>query len=158
MLYCKGIIKTLFDAGLVFPYNKMKPPPVTDGKRTVFMFRILRMVCAVVAAAAVVACVFLGIYLGMAAFWCAAAAALLFFALCMLFKYLQEEKEGRAEDGALSVAAREKENGATGASGSSGQTADGGTEGSPEDGVADGENSAAGGVSGKKAADENSKK
>ena len=82
------------------------------------MFKILRMVCAVIAAAAIVACVFLGIYLGMAAFWCAAAAALLFFALCMLFKYLQEEKEGKAEEGALSVAAREKANGAvSGASG-----------------------------------------
>ena len=67
------------------------------------MYKILRMVCAVIAAAAVVACVFLGIYLGMVAVWCAAAAALLFFALCMLFKYLQEEKEGKAEEGALSA-------------------------------------------------------
>ena len=78
------------------------------------MFKILRMVCAVIAAAAVVACVFLGIYLGIVAFWCGAAAALLFFALCMLFKYLQEEKEGKAEEGALSVAARLKESGSSG--------------------------------------------
>ena len=75
------------------------------------MYKILRMVCAVIAAAAIVACVFLGIYLGMVAFWCAAAAALLFFALCMLFKYLQEEKEGKSEDSALSSSAHEKEEG-----------------------------------------------
>ncbi len=87
------------------------------------MFKILRMVCAVIAAAAVVACVFLGIYLGMAAFWCGAAAALLFFALCMLFKYLQEEKEGKAEEGALSVAAREKESGSVASAKEDGENA-----------------------------------
>lgn len=87
------------------------------------MYKILRMVCAVIAAAAVVACVFLGIYLGMAAFWCGAAAALLFFALCMLFKYLQEEKEGKAEEGALSVAAREKESGSVASAKEDGENA-----------------------------------
>ena len=143
------------------------------------MFKILRMVCAVIAAAAIVACVFLGIYLGMAAFWCAAAAALLFFALCMLFKYLQEEKEGKAEEGALSVAAREKANGAV--SGASGKektaeddaagkrknaeaSGDYGEDNEPAEGEAPGEGAggfkksgAAGGVSGKKEA-KNSKK
>lgn len=140
------------------------------------MYKILRMVCAVIAAAAVVACVFLGIYLGMVAVWCAAAAALLFFALCMLFKYLQEEKEGKAEEGALSVAAREKESGSVASAKEDGENAaetadDGGSaEGdTPIESSPHGENGAAGGfeksgapsgksgTSGKKAA-KNSKK
>lgn len=58
------------------------------------MFKIIRTVCAVISACSVVAAAFLGMYSGMPAFWAAAAAALLFFALSMLFKYLQEEKEG----------------------------------------------------------------
>lgn len=62
------------------------------------MFKILRMVCAVIAAVAVAACIFLGIFLGMAAFWIAAACALLFFVCSMLFKYLQEEKEGKEKE------------------------------------------------------------
>lgn len=116
------------------------------------MYKILRMVCAVIAAAAVVACVFLGIYLGMVAVWCAAAAALLFFALCMLFKYLQEEKEGKAEEGALSVAAREKESGSVASAKEDGENAaetadDGGSaEGdTPIESGPHGENGAAGG-------------
>lgn len=116
------------------------------------MYKILRMVCAVIAAAAVVACVFLGIYLGMVAFWCGAAAALLFFALCMLFKYLQEEKEGKAEEGALSVAAREKESGSVASAKEDGEnaaeTADGGDSAKEEpraESGPHGENGAAGG-------------
>lgn len=120
------------------------------------MFKILRMVCAVIAAAAVVACVFLGIYLGIVAFWCGAAAALLFFALCMLFKYLQEEKEGKAEEGALSVAARLKESGSSGSAKKGAGENESGPHG--ENGAANIEKSGApGGASGKKEA-KNSKK
>ena len=106
------------------------------------MYKILRMVCAVIAAAAVVACVFLGIYLGMVAVWCAAAAALLFFALCMLFKYLQEEKEGKAEEGALSVAAREKESGSVASAKEDGSVASAKEDGSVASAKEDGKNAA----------------
>lgn len=64
------------------------------------MFKILRMICAVAAAALVTACLFAGIYAEtlVPAFGCAAAAALL-FVLCLLFKYLQEEKENKENAG-----------------------------------------------------------
>ena len=59
------------------------------------MYKILRMICAVIAAVLVTVCIFLAIYLSdtlVPALGCAAGAAL-FFVLCLLFKYLQEEKE-----------------------------------------------------------------
>ena len=62
------------------------------------MWKYLRMICAVVAAIAVAASVFIAIYLGMVPFWATLAGALLFFALSMLFKFLQEEREKDAGD------------------------------------------------------------
>lgn len=59
------------------------------------MYKIFRMICSIIAAVLVVACIFFGIYLGMLAFWCGAAGVLLFFVLSMFFKYLQEEKEAK---------------------------------------------------------------
>lgn len=58
------------------------------------MFKILRMLCAVASAVLVTVCIFVAIFAEtlVPAFGCAAAAALL-FVLCLLFKYLQEEKE-----------------------------------------------------------------
>lgn len=66
------------------------------------MFKILRMVCAIIAAACAVACIIVAVNWGMIPFWCFLAGGVLFFALCLLFKYLQEEKEGTAEGSALS--------------------------------------------------------
>ena len=57
------------------------------------MFKILRMVCSIVAAILVTACIFIFIYVNTLAGIACAAAALLFFVLTMLFKYLQEERE-----------------------------------------------------------------
>lgn len=61
------------------------------------MFKILRIICAVIAAVLVTACIFLAIYISetmVPALGCA-AGALLFFVLCLLFKHLQEEKENK---------------------------------------------------------------
>lgn len=63
------------------------------------MFKILRIICAVIAAVLVTVCIFLAIYISdtmVPALGCA-AGALLFFVLCLLFKHLQEEKEGKKE-------------------------------------------------------------
>lgn len=57
------------------------------------MFKILRMVCSILAAVLVTACIFLGIYIDLVACLGCAAAALLCFVLTLLFKYLQEEQE-----------------------------------------------------------------
>ena len=61
------------------------------------MFKALRIVCALAAAALAVACVFLGIFLGIVPFFCCVAGAVFFFALSMLFKFLQEDKEKKDE-------------------------------------------------------------
>ncbi len=57
------------------------------------MFKIFRMVFAIVAAIFVALCVPAGIFWDMIAVWACAGGALLFFALSMLFKYFQEERE-----------------------------------------------------------------
>lgn len=57
------------------------------------MYKYLRMICAVLAAALVLVCIFVGIYFGLTAFIGCAAGALLLFVLSMFFKYLQEEQE-----------------------------------------------------------------
>ncbi len=62
------------------------------------MWKILRIICAVAAAVLVTACIFLGIYVSfMAAIGCA-VGALFLFVLCMLFKYLQEEREEKQKN------------------------------------------------------------
>ena len=69
------------------------------------MFKILRIICAVIAAVLVTACIFLAIYISetmVPALGCA-AGALLFFVLCLLFKHLQEEKEGKKEVDAVEI-------------------------------------------------------
>ncbi len=69
------------------------------------MYKILRIICAVIAAVLVTACIFLAIYISdtmVPALGCA-AGALLFFVLCLLFKHLQEEKEGKKEVDAVEI-------------------------------------------------------
>ena len=58
------------------------------------MFKILRMICAIVAAACAVACVIVAVLWGMLPFWGCLAGGVFFFVLCLLFKFLQEDKEG----------------------------------------------------------------
>ena len=106
------------------------------------MFKILRMICAVAAAALVTACLFAGIYAEtlVPAFGCAAAAALL-FVLCLLFKYLQEEKEnkenaGKTPDIPFSAASGA---GAGSASGAADEGADGDLDTDADEGGADGD-------------------
>lgn len=57
------------------------------------MYKILRAAFAVAAAVLIALCVFAGILWDMIAVWACLGGALLFFALSMLFKFLQEEKE-----------------------------------------------------------------
>lgn len=57
------------------------------------MFKILRMVCAIIAAVAIALCVPAGIFWDMIAVWACLGGALLFFALSMLFKFLQEDRD-----------------------------------------------------------------
>lgn len=69
------------------------------------MYKILRIICAVIAAVLVTACIFLAIYISetmVPALGCA-AGALLFFVLCLLFRHLQEEKEGKKEVDAVEI-------------------------------------------------------
>ena len=61
------------------------------------MFKFLRIACALIAAALAAVCVLVGVFTE--SLWAAigvAAVAALFFALCLLFKYLQEEQEEKA--------------------------------------------------------------
>ena len=61
------------------------------------MFKFLRIACALIAAALAAVCVLVGVFTK--SLWAAigvAAGAALFFALCLLFKYLQEEQEEKA--------------------------------------------------------------
>ena len=60
------------------------------------MYKVFRMIFAVIAAALAVACVVLGIYFGLSAALLCAAGTLLFFVGSMFFKYLQECKEERS--------------------------------------------------------------
>ncbi|HIY45363.1 MAG TPA: hypothetical protein H9731_02495 [Candidatus Borkfalkia excrementipullorum] len=93
------------------------------------MFKILRMICAIIAAACAVACVIVAVNWGMLPFWGCLAGGVFFFVLCLLFKFLQEDKEGRAGDSALSVGSK------GGQDGSEDSSAEGDT--SPSDDAAD---------------------
>lgn len=62
------------------------------------MYKWLRISFACLAAVLCAVAVFLGIYLGMLAFLVCAAAAVLLFVLSMFFRYLQQEKEGVADE------------------------------------------------------------
>ena len=72
------------------------------------MYKWLRIIFAVLAAVLVAACVFVAILWDMLPFWICLAGAVLFFLLSLLFKYLQEESEGRAKS-ALDVAREQQE-------------------------------------------------
>lgn len=71
------------------------------------MYKILRMVFAIIAAVLVAACIFVALYVSMLAFWCVIGGALLCFALSMFFKYLQEEKESKEKQTASPAAEEE---------------------------------------------------
>ena len=62
------------------------------------MFKILRMICAIIAAACAVACVVVAVIWGS-------------IALCLLFKFLQEDKEGTSGESALSAGSDAEQNG-----------------------------------------------
>ena len=64
------------------------------------MYKIMRMIFALIAAVLVAMCVPAGIFWDMIAVWCCAGGALLFFVLSMLFKYFQEEREKKDEPSA----------------------------------------------------------
>ncbi len=70
------------------------------------MFKILRAAFAIAAAILVALCVPAGIFWDMLAVWCMAGGALLFFVLSMLFKFLQEEREGNSPSSAKEDAAQ----------------------------------------------------
>lgn len=72
------------------------------------MYKWLRIIFAVLAAVLVAACVFVAILWDMLPFWICLAGAVLFFLLSLLFKYLQEEGEGRAKS-ALDIAREQQE-------------------------------------------------
>lgn len=79
------------------------------------MFKFLRIACALIAAALAAVCVLVGVFTE--SLWAAigvAAGAALFFAFCLLFKYLQEEQEEKA------AKARQAQNGAGAAQNSEG--------------------------------------
>lgn len=57
------------------------------------MYKILRIICCVISAALLAACVFIFVYLGVVWGITTVVAAGAFFALTMLFKGLQEDKE-----------------------------------------------------------------
>ncbi|HIY77718.1 MAG TPA: UbiA family prenyltransferase [Candidatus Borkfalkia excrementavium] len=71
------------------------------------MYKILRMVFAIIAAVLVASCIFVALYVSMLAFWCVIGGALLSFALSMFFKYLQEEKESKEKQTASPAAEEE---------------------------------------------------
>lgn len=83
------------------------------------MFKFLRIACALIAAALAAVCVLVGVFTE--SLWAAigvAAGAALFFALCLLFKYLQEEQEEKA------AKAQQAQSGAGAAAQSDEQTAE----------------------------------
>ena len=61
------------------------------------MYKYLRIVCSIIAAILVTACIFILIYVNIPAGLAVAVGALLFFVLTLLFKYLQEEKEAKQQ-------------------------------------------------------------
>ncbi len=97
------------------------------------MFKVFRIVFALAAAALIVACVFIGIFAGMVPFWCCVGGAVLLFALSMLFKYLQEEREKKDAPAAPAIPAVPAVPAATpdtdGAEADGSRTADGGANG-----------------------------
>ena len=94
------------------------------------MFKVFRIVFALAAAALIVACVFIGIFAGMVPFWCCVGGAVLLFALSMLFKYLQEEREKKDAPDAPAIPAVPAATPDTdGAEADGSRTADGGANG-----------------------------
>ena len=59
------------------------------------MFKVLRIICSVIAALAVAACVFIFVYAGMTWGIVTLCGAALFFGLTVLFKKLQEAEENK---------------------------------------------------------------
>lgn len=57
------------------------------------MYKILRIVCSVISAALVAACIFIFVYLGMTWGIITLAAAAAFFGLTLLFRSLQQKEE-----------------------------------------------------------------
>lgn len=57
------------------------------------MYKILRIICCVICALILAACIFIFVYLGPIWGICSVVAAVAFFALTMLFKGLQEDYE-----------------------------------------------------------------
>ena len=94
------------------------------------MFKVFRIVFALAAAALIVACVFIGIFADMVPFWCCVGGAVLLFALSMLFKYLQEEREKKdAPDTPAIPAVPAATPDTDGAEADGSRTADGGANG-----------------------------
>ena len=86
------------------------------------MFKILRMICAIIAAACAVACVVVAVIWGSIPFWGCLAGGVFFFALCLLFKFLQEDKEGSAGESALSAGSDAEQRGGEPAEKDSGES------------------------------------
>lgn len=57
------------------------------------MYKVLRIICCVICALILAACIFIFVYLGVIWGICSVVAAAAFFALTMLFKGLQEDYE-----------------------------------------------------------------
>ena len=57
------------------------------------MYKILRIICCIIAALILAACIFIFVYLGVIWGICSVVAAAAFFALTILFKGLQEDYE-----------------------------------------------------------------
>ena len=62
------------------------------------MYKILRIICCVICAMLLAACVFIFVYLGIVWGITSVVAAGAFFALTMLFKGLQEDKEKKQSE------------------------------------------------------------
>ncbi len=59
------------------------------------MFKVLRIICCIIAALCVAACVFVFIYAGTVWGICTLLGALVFFVLTILFKHCQEDEESK---------------------------------------------------------------
>lgn len=102
------------------------------------MFKIFRIFFAAVAAACAVAAVIVAVNWGMIPFWGCLAGGVLAFAFCLLFKFLQEDREARSskpDDAANTPAAGRKT--------SAGETADGEAAENPAENPADDKGSVA---------------
>lgn len=62
------------------------------------MYKILRIICCVICALILAACIFIFVYLGPIWGICSVVAAAAFFALTILFKYLQEDYDKKHSD------------------------------------------------------------